>query len=316
MTRAFRIAALAAVLLSAGAAAADFDYRLKPQKIADGVYALIGKTENFSRANGGDIVNTGFIIGPDGVIVIDTGPSRAYGQQQRAAIARLTPRPVVQVILTHAHPDHVLGGQAYPGVPVAALPATRTTLGQSGDALLSNLYRLVGDAMLGTEVRLPTADAVDGAPTIAGRKLRLIARHGHTDADLMVLDEATGTLFAGDLVFFQRTPTTPNADLPAWFATLDALARQPFTALVPGHGPVTRDQAGIAQTRDYLAWLREQLQGAARRGLDMPEVLQLPVPARFQSLPVLATEYERSVAHLYPAYELDTLPTVPRSKPR
>lgn len=313
MRRWLRGALLAALSLPALAGAADFDYRLKPVAVADGVYALVGRAENFSRGNGGDIVNTGFIVGETGVVVIDTGPSRAYGVQQRAAIAKLTGKPVVQVILTHAHPDHVLGGQAYPGVPVAALPATRTTLGRSGDALLSNLYRLVGDAMLGTEVRLPTADAADGALTIAGRRLRLIARHGHTDADLMVLDEATGTLFAGDLVFFQRAPTTPNADLPAWLAALDALARQPFAALVPGHGPVTRDQAGIAQTRDYLTWLREHLQGAARRGLDMPEVLQLPLPERFRSLAVVATEYERSVTHLYPAYELDTLPTVPRS---
>ncbi len=310
------LAALAAAVASTLASAAGFDYQLQPRKVADGVYALIGKTENFSRENGGNIVNTGFIIGRDGVIVIDSGPSKAYGEQQRAAIARVTDKPIVQLLLTHAHPDHVFGNQAYPGIPIASLPATAVTLTQSGDALLGNLYRLVGDAMRDTEVRLPNAVAADGAFSMAGRKLRLMPARGHTDGDLMVFDEASRTLFAGDLVFFERTPTTPNADLPHWLSTLDSLDSLDFAVLVPGHGPVLHDHAGIAQTRDYLRWLRDGLQGAARRGLDMPEVLQLPVPERFQQLAVLKTEYERSVTHLYPAYELDTLPTIPRSKPK
>lgn len=309
-------AAIAAAAVSSLVQAASFDYALQPQKIADGVYALIGKTENFSRENGGNIVNTGFIIGDQGVIVIDTGPSRAYGEQQRAAIAKLTPKPVVQILLTHAHPDHVLGAQAYPGLPMASLPTTAATISRSGDALLGNLYRLVGDAMLGTEVRLPNAVAADGLITIAGRSLRLIAAAGHTDGDLMVYDERTKTLFTGDLVFFQRAATTPNADLPTWLATLDAIDALDFSTLVPGHGPVLRDHAGILQTRGYLQWLRDSLQGAARRGLDMAEVLQSPVPERFRQLAVLKTEYERSVSHLYPAWELDTLPTVPRAKPK
>ena len=93
------------------------------------------------------------------------------------------------------------------------------------------------------------------------------------------------------------------------------LAYQPKT-IVPGHGPVLRDHAGIAQTRDYLQWLRDSLQGAARRGLDMNEVLKLVIPARFQQLAVLKTEYERSVSHLYPAYELEALPVVPKSRPQ
>lgn len=311
-----RFAALAASLVSATAWSAGFEYRLQPRKVAEGVYALIGERENFSRENGGNIVNTGFIIGESGVIVIDSGPSKAYGEQQRAAIAKLTAKPVVQILLTHAHPDHVLGSQAYADVPVFALPGTTTTLTRSGDALLGNLYRLVGDAMLGTELRLPDAVAADSALTVAGRRLRLIAGRGHTDADLMVLDQATGTLFSGDLVFFQRALTTPDADIPVWLATLDAIQGLDVRTLVPGHGPVTDDRLGIEQTRDYLQWLRDSLQGAARRGLDMPEVLKLAIPERFQSLAVLATEYERSVTHLYPAYELNTLPIAPRSEPK
>ena len=306
-------ALLCGLVLAAASAAPANDYALRPQAIADGVYVFAGRTENFSRDNGGNIANTGFIVGSDGVIVIDTGPSRAYGEQQRAAIAAVTPKPVVQVYLTHAHPDHFLGDQAYAKAPIAALPATITAIARNGEALSDNLYRLVGGWMLNTEVRVPSQPVSTGAVTVAGRRLRLIAAAGHTDGDLMLFDEATKTLFTGDLVFFQRAPTTPNADLPRWLATLDEIDKIDFATLVPGHGPVIHDHAGIAQTRDYLRWLAGSLREAASRGLDMPEVMRLPLPERFRSLPVADTEYLRSVSHLYPQIELETLPAANRT---
>lgn len=301
-------AALAVAVAPVRAADDPSAYALKATPVAEGVYLFAGRTENFSRENGGNIVNTGFIVGKDGVIVIDTGPSRRYGEQQRAAIATITSQPVVQVYLTHAHPDHFLGNQAYGKSPISALPATRAAIQKNGEALSDNLYRLVGGAMVGTQVVAPSQDAATGTVTVGGRRLRLIAAAGHTDGDLMVFDEATRTLFTGDLVFFDRAPTTPNADLPRWLETLDAIDRIDFATLVPGHGPVQHDHAGIAQTRDYLRWLRGTLTDAAARGLDMPEVMRLPLPERFRKLPVVDSEYVRSVTHLYPQLELDSLP--------
>src|SRR5690606_29965479 len=99
---------------------AELSYTLQPRQIADGVWLLEGSTDNFDKRNGGNIVNTGFIVGDAGVIVIDTGPSRLYGEAMRAAISRVTDRPVVKVLLTHHHPDHVLGNQAFADVPIAA----------------------------------------------------------------------------------------------------------------------------------------------------------------------------------------------------
>lgn len=298
---------LTLVVASASAHAAN-DYQLKPVAVADGVYLFEGRRENFTRDNGGNIVNTGFVVGTDGVIVIDTGPSRAYGEQQRSAIARVTPLPIKQVFITHAHPDHFLGDQAYPAGVISALPATSAAIRKNGESLSDNLYRLVGGWMLGTQVVAPSRDVASGPSVVGGRGLRLIAAAGHTDGDLMVFDETTKTLFTGDLVFFQRAPTTPNADVPHWLATLDEIEKIDFKVLVPGHGPVQHDHAGITQTRDYLRWLAGSLRDAANRGLDMPEVMRLPLPERFRNLPVVDTEYARSVTHLYPRVELETLP--------
>src|SRR5690606_9137946 len=92
-------------------AQAELTYRLQPRQIAEGVWLLEGSTDNFDQRNGGNIVNTGFIVTSAGVVVIDSGPSKRYGEAMRAAIAEVTDRPVIKVLLTHHHPDHVLGNQ-------------------------------------------------------------------------------------------------------------------------------------------------------------------------------------------------------------
>lgn len=292
-------------------AAAPFDYALRAQTLAPGVHWFEGRTENFSRENGGNIVNTGYIETSAGAVVIDSGPSRRYGEQMRAAIEKQTGRPVAKVLITHAHPDHFLGNQSFAADTLAALPDTRATITSAGDDLAANLYRMVGGWMEGTEAVTPTQELQPGTVTIGGRALRLLALSGHTGADLAVYDEQTRILFAGDLVFFQRTPTTPNADIAKWLVSLDQLEKIDFAILVPGHGPVVKDKAAIVQTRAYLRWLRGALQDAAKKGLDPTEVMQLHAPAEFASLALLHEEFQRSVVHLYPAMELETLKKSP-----
>ena len=175
------------LLLACGQLAAqDFDYRLSATPVARDVYAFIGKTEDFDTVNGGNIVNTAFIVAPQGVIVIDSGPSLRYGQQMRQAIGRVTDKPVALVINTHHHPDHFLGNQAYADVPIGALADTRQGITSDGNAFAENLFRMSGDWMKGTEVQAPTRTLQAGELEVAGRKLRLIALDGHTDRKSVV----------------------------------------------------------------------------------------------------------------------------------
>mgnify|MGYP001014865207 FL=1 len=296
---------------NAVASAADFDYHLAAQRVAENVYAFVGRNEDFTTTNGGNIVNTGFIVAPDGVVVIDSGPSLRYGQQMRQAIAALNAKPLALLINTHHHPDHFLGNQAFAGTPIAALPATIEGIASEGNAFAENLFRMTGDWMKGTEVLAPARALTAGVVEVAGRRLRLIALDGHTGADLAIYDETSGVLFAGDLVFNGRAPTTPHADITHWLAALErleAVTREAgFSALVPGHGAVSRDAAPIRQTRAWLLWLQGAMRQAARAGLDMNEVLALPLPAEFAELPVANSEYRRSVGHLFPAAELEAL---------
>lgn len=300
--------------LAAPALAADLDYGLVARPVARDVHVFLGRNEDFSTANGGNIVNTGFIVGRDGVIVIDTGPSLRYGRQLRRAIAAATPRPVVLAINTHHHPDHFLGNQAFDQASLGALAATRQGIAAEGNTFAANLFRLVGDWMKDTEVVAPVRDLVPGRLEVAGRRLRLIALDGHTAADLAVYDEASGVLFAGDLVFNGRAPTTPHARIDRWLAALDrmeAITREPgFRALVPGHGAVAKDAAPIRQTRAWLTWLDESVREAAKDGLDINEALARPLPQQFAGVAVAATEYRRSVERLFPAAEQAVLKNV------
>lgn len=302
-------AAVAAIALPARAA--DFDYRLQPQAVADDVHVFVGQREDFDTANGGNIVNTGFIVAPQGVIVIDSGPSLRYGKQMRAAIRKVTDKPVVLVINTHLHPDHFLGNLAFADVPIAALAGTRQSIASDGNAFAENLFRMSGDWMAGTEVVVPTRVVEDGPLTVAGRTLRLIALDGHTGADLAILDENSRVLFAGDLAFNDRAPTTPHARIPRWLAALDTLERLFADAgvqvLVPGHGAVSRDAMPLARTRAWLVWLNEHFAQAAAAGQDMNDLLAEPLPERFATLPLARSEYRRSVGHLFPGIEAETL---------
>ncbi len=288
-------------------AAAEMDYHLQPRLVAKDTYLLLGHQEHFDFNNGGNIVNTAFILTQAGVVVIDTGPSRLYGEQLRAAIARVTAKPIVQIYITHMHPDHFLGNQAFEDLPIAALSDTREGIRQFGEGFNDNLYRLVGSWMRGTRVVIPGQQVQPGRREIGGHRLRLIALQGHTGADLALLDETTGVLFAGDLVFHDRTPTTPHAQLAAWQASLVRLRELDFHLLVPGHGEPLAGPAAIEQTAGYLHWLNGYLTEAAESGAAMAELLHPDAPSPIHALAVFDSEYIRSLSHLYPALEAAAL---------
>lgn len=303
------IVGLVAVDASHSASAQEAAFDLHPVQVAPDSYAFIGDTHFFSPKNRGDIANAGFIVTGAGVVVIDTGSSRLYGEAMRRAIAKVTAEPVVKVIITHSHPDHFLGTQAFGRAPAVSGAATVEIIRAHGQELAGNLYTLVGDAMRGTEPVVP--EVLDKTEETIGRhKLRYYLLSGHTDSDLVVFDKTSGVLYAGDLVFFRRAITVPNANVPRWLASLQAIEAIPYSALVPGHGPVPAGHAAVAQTRDYLEWLDGALRAAVDGGLDITEASHIPVPARFHSLAIVDEEFQRSVGQMYPRLESTELPLI------
>jgi quinoprotein relay system zinc metallohydrolase 1 len=285
---------------------AQLDYGLRARALADGVYVVEGANDDFSVANGCNIINTGFITTGAGVLVINTGTSRRYGEQLRALIKRTTAEPVVQVLHLNLHPDYFLGNQAFAEVPIAATAATRAGMQREAASYETNLYRLCGDWMKGTEARLPTQTIGPGPLRIGQREFELREYTGHTASDLVLVDKTSGVAFVGGLVFVDRVPTTPHADPLAWLRSLDALAGLKPSTVVPSHGPVQAGQdaqRGLQQTRSYLQWLDTSFTRWASQGWEMNEVLRAAPPEPFARWAAWPAEYTRNVAHLYPRYE-------------
>jgi quinoprotein relay system zinc metallohydrolase 1 len=297
-------------LRSGPASAAPLTYSLKPTPISDGVWMIAGAQEGITFANGGAIANVSILDTTDGAVIIDTGPSLRYGEALHRVAKELTGKDVVRVYLTHFHPDHVFGNQAFDAKIIAAPQGVIDGLKQLGNSFADAMYKTAGDWMRGTELVLPQ-HVVTGEPEDFGeRRLRPLLLRGHTGSDLVIYDELSGLVFGGDLVFLDRAPTTPHADIERWRITLSTLGGIPHNLLVPGHGPAEPGDRGIRQTRDWLEGIEAQINKAFDKGLDIGEATALSLPEWTEKIALSRYEYERTVMHLYPKLEAARWPRV------
>lgn len=289
-------------------AAAALSYDLRPVEVADGLFMVEGAREYFTRANGGAIVNVAVLRTSVGAVVFDTGSTRRYGEALRDLAHGLSPLGVAAVIVSHHHPDHWFGNQAFADRPIHALGPTAAACRARGDDYADGLYRDLGDWMRGTEPVPPTRAAPTGRFAIGDRAFTALPLAGHTGADLALLDERTGVALTGDLAFLDRAPTVPDADLPRWRESLELLTQTAPSAILPGHGPFDRARRALTQTRDYLDWIDAHFAAAADAGLSQPEAMALAPPPRQAALAEIGGEYERAVLQAYPRYQRAATP--------
>jgi quinoprotein relay system zinc metallohydrolase 1 len=305
-------AALAPFLPAFGLEAAPLTYTLKPQLLVDGVWLIAGAQEAITRDNGGAIANIAVLDSKAGAIIIDTGPSLRFGETLAKLARELTGKDIARVYITHFHPDHMFGNQAFKAESIASSQGVIDGIKAMGNAFADSMYFAAGDWMRGTEPATPGTVLAGEPEDFGNRRLRPLLMRGHTDSDVVIFDEASGILFAGDLVFLDRAPTTPHADIERWRITLANLGAIPHGLLVPGHGPAERGDRGTEQTRRWLEWLDRQIKDAFDKGLDIAEATALPLPAWTETIALAHYEYERSVMHLYPKLEAARWPRVDR----
>jgi quinoprotein relay system zinc metallohydrolase 2 len=251
---------------------------LQVTRVADGDYAHFGQVALTTPQNAGDIANIGIIIGRDAVAVVDTGGSVQVGQALLQAVHAITSKPVRYVINTHEHPDHIFGNAAFgPGVTFVGHHNLPAEMQKRGDFYLRSFRDALGAAAIGQVRIIPPSLLVSNETVLdlGERRLRLTAwtPAAHTDCDLTVLDETTGVLFSGDLVFLQHTPVV-DGSLLGWLALLPRVAAVPARIVVPGHGRMTAAwPQALDDERRYLTVLAADTRRLIAAGVPMAQAV-------------------------------------------
>jgi cyclase len=233
-----------------------------------------------------ETANAGLVVTARGVIVIDTLDKPARARQLAAAIEERIGRPVLFVVNTHHHYDHVFGNQAFdaPVIASSALPgqlAPAVDRDLSPVAVAARLSEHPEDRWLADELVLVYPHLlferrleIDLPPT------PLVLEHlgGHTPDSIVVDLPEAGVLYAGDLIFEGRVPFLRQAHVEEMLQALRHLEQMGTRTVVPGHGALC-DMAYVARFRGYVEALRDKVAELVAQGRERGDVLdsdQLP----------------------------------------
>ncbi len=241
-----------------------------PVRVSEHAWYVQGQAGVASSVNQGFNSNAGFIVTPDGIVVIDALGTPALGRALLKAIRTVSDKPIKRLIITHYHADHFYGLQAFKdaGAEVWAHKAARAYLdGGEAAARLEQRQRDLAP-WIDKSMHLIHPDRwLDGNAsfTLGGINFGLVyAGPAHAPDDMIVFVREDQLLFSGDIVFSGRVPFVGDADSKHWLADLDELLKLKPRVMVPGHGSASRDAvADLVFTRDYLRYLRSVMGKAA-----------------------------------------------------
>jgi cyclase len=280
-----RIVAAAVVLALGGAARAQapaptpLPFVLK--QVGPGVYAAIDGPEHKSGSN------AGFVIGDDGVLVVDAFFNADAARTLVGEIHRLTSKPIRYLVNTHYHVDHT-GGDPVLRDAGAIVIAHRNVRGWVRTENIHLLGDRITPELKARIEALPLPDVTTGKDLtvwLGSRKIVVRTVLGHTGGDLTVYVPDARVLFTGDLLWRKVAPNLIDGSVKEWSATDADFAAMPRAAqisYVPGHG----DVASVADVQDFRAYLLdlERLVDEARAAGLKGDALAQAVTPKLKSL--------------------------------
>jgi glyoxylase-like metal-dependent hydrolase (beta-lactamase superfamily II) len=240
-------------------------------KLGQRVYALVGELGQRSPHNLGHNMTSGFVVGDNGVLVIDTGASQADARAIAAAVRAVTPLPVMWAVNTGGQDHRWLGNDffAHAGATTLASAACAQDIATRGPDQVAQAKANLGAVFDGTVPAAPMQTfAQRTVLPITGIRVELIpTAGGHTPGDSVVWLPESRTVFSGDIVFTHRLlGVMPGTGL-TWIKTLEWLRDDlKPTTVVPGHGPVGTLDAALKDSHGYLIFLRDSAQKAFAAG--------------------------------------------------
>ncbi len=201
------------------------------QEVAPKVYALIANTD-FPAREGTAICNGGFIVGSEGVMVIDPFQTPELAEAVFAQVKAVTDQPIKYVLNTHYHFDHTGGNPtaAKRGIPIIGRGKIREFIANQRGINAQFPPTVPPNVIVNSDTDVWLGD----------RQVRIERVDGHSaGTDLIAYVPDARVLFAGDMVFNQRIPFAGDADLRQWQGSLYRLiVTYPDAKIVPGHGNV------------------------------------------------------------------------------
>jgi alkyl sulfatase BDS1-like metallo-beta-lactamase superfamily hydrolase len=262
-------------------------------------------------------------------VVVDAAMSPARAAPIREALLEASPGPVLALIYTHSHIDHVGGASVWAeqGTQIWATERFAGHFFKQYDRFLraetaraarqfgrdvdpaelpcSALGRTVDiDAALEVGALMPT-NTFTGSQRLefGGTVMELVEAHGETDDQLFAWLPASRTLLPGDN-WYRAFPNlyTIRGSRPrpvdAWIASLDAMRRLEPAVLVPSHtGPLVGADAIAEELRAYrdaIQWVRDSVVQGANAGHSLPRIVRdSALPPHLAGRPSLAELYGR-----------------------
>jgi glyoxylase-like metal-dependent hydrolase (beta-lactamase superfamily II) len=238
------------------------------------------------------VPNIGIVLGSDAALVVDTGMGPANGRTVLEVAKRLAGQRALVLTLTHFHPEHGFGAQAFKGhAKIHYNRSQRDELQAKGQAYLG-MFKTFGPgvaaALEDTQLVLPD-DVYEEASTaidLGGRRVELRTWGlAHTAGDQVVWLPEERILFTGDLaeerifpIFPWFPPEDATIDGARWAAILSELIAWKPAIVVPGHG----DLGGVeilAAVRDYMIDLGGRVAAERRSGRHADAIVADLAPA-------------------------------------
>lgn len=268
-------------------------------RLDEGVYALIAGGGTFEENLG---ANRGFVVGSQGVLVIDAGYTPEHAEIFLEKIREITDLPVKYLVNTHYHPVNVWGNSVFgeKGAVIVARPETARQMERSFQGYLEyyrgsnpQRYRDIKDVQL----TLPDSVMYEERLVLDLGGREVILRHfgpAHTAGDCLVSVPESGVLFAGGIVSrgYHPNMADPDADLRNWLDIVDSLRSERFEYIVPGEGGVS-DAGQLDLQEAYIENLMEVCADSIRRGVPLRRLVNTLQPAEI--IPEAADYLHRNI---------------------
>ena len=290
---------------------ATVDMTLK--QVSEHVYFAEG-VPGVATDNQGFISNAGVIVTGAGVVIFDALGTPALGQLLLEKIRAITKEPIVRVIVSHYHADHIYGLQVFEDLDAEILAPVGAEKYLASDNASERLEerRFTLDPWVNDDTRLvyPNSYLDEGMQFRLGDVEFIVSVVGnaHSDGDLTLYVLPDRVLLSGDIIFEGRIPFVGDANTRHWAQVLERMETEQLVALIPGHGGVAANpNDAISLTRRYLSFLRDRMALAVEEFVPFDEAYAATDWSEFEQLPAFEEANRRNAYQVYLSMEAELL---------